>query len=124
MTFEELRSKIHDEGRNQTPFYKDFRSVVAEENKLKCVEMLMEHFECGFDEARQVIDLIIDGIYPDDTPQYSSPTYSINTPHCPKCGSTAITAGARGVNYLTGFFGASKTVNRCANCGHTWKPKG
>lgn len=44
-------------------------------------------------------------------------------PHCPKCGSTAISTGARGVNYLWGFIGASKTVNRCSNCGYTWKPK-
>lgn len=41
---------------------------------------------------------------------------------CPKCGSTSISTGARGVNYIWGFIGASKTVNRCANCGHTWKP--
>ena len=46
-----------------------------------------------------------------------------NQPHCPKCGSTSISTGARGVNYLWGFIGASKTVNRCSNCGHTWKPK-
>lgn len=45
-----------------------------------------------------------------------------NTPKCPKCGSTTITSGARGVNFTWGFIGASKTVNRCANCGHTWKP--
>jgi len=42
--------------------------------------------------------------------------------HCPKCGSTSITTGARGVNFTFGLIGASKTVNRCANCGHTWKP--
>ncbi|WP_418206056.1 hypothetical protein [Anaerotignum faecicola] len=47
-----------------------------------------------------------------------------NQPRCPKCGSTAISTGARGVNYLWGFIGASKTVNRCSNCGHTWKPRG
>lgn len=47
-----------------------------------------------------------------------------NTPHCPKCGSTQITTGARGVNHFWGFIGASKTVNRCGNCGHTWTPKG
>ena len=45
-----------------------------------------------------------------------------NVPKCPKCGSTSITTGARGVNWMTGFIGASKTVNRCANCGYTWKP--
>lgn len=42
--------------------------------------------------------------------------------HCPKCGSTAITTGARGVNWFWGFIGANKTVNRCGKCGYTWKP--
>lgn len=42
---------------------------------------------------------------------------------CPKCGSTAITTGARGLNGMMGFWGASKTVNRCAKCGNTWTPK-
>lgn len=46
-----------------------------------------------------------------------------STPKCPKCGSTSISTGARGVNWTLGFIGASKTVNRCANCGHMWKPK-
>lgn len=46
-----------------------------------------------------------------------------NEPKCPKCGSTSITTGARGVNLMWGLIGASKTVNRCASCGHTWKPK-
>lgn len=46
-----------------------------------------------------------------------------NTLHCPKCGSTAITTGARGVNWTLGLIGASKTVNRCGKCGHTWQPK-
>lgn len=45
------------------------------------------------------------------------------SPRCPKCGSTAITTGARGVNWTHGLIGASKTVNRCGNCGHTWEPK-
>ena len=43
-------------------------------------------------------------------------------PKCPKCGSTSITAGQRGYKLLTGFLGSNKTVNRCANCGHQWKP--
>lgn len=48
----------------------------------------------------------------------------IPIPTCPRCGSTAISTTARGVNWTWGFAGASKTVNRCGNCGHTWKPKG
>lgn len=46
-----------------------------------------------------------------------------NIPKCPKCGSTAITAGQRGYSIVTGFLGSGQTVNRCANCGHKWKPK-
>lgn len=42
---------------------------------------------------------------------------------CPKCGSTAITTGQRGFSMLTGFWGSSKTVNRCGNCGHVFKPQ-
>lgn len=41
---------------------------------------------------------------------------------CPRCGSTSITTGARGVNWTLGLIGASKTVNRCAKCGHMWTP--
>lgn len=44
-------------------------------------------------------------------------------PSCPKCGSTYITAGARGYSVVSGFVGSGKTVNRCANCGHVWAPK-
>ena len=47
-----------------------------------------------------------------------------NVLRCPKCGSTQITTGARGVNHFWGFIGASKTVDRCGNCGHTWTPRG
>lgn len=47
---------------------------------------------------------------------------SSNTIKCPKCGSTNITAGQRGYSLLTGFIGSGNTVNRCAKCGHKWKP--
>ena len=45
-----------------------------------------------------------------------------NTVKCPKCGSTQITTGQRGYSLITGFLGSNKTVNRCANCGYSWKP--
>ena len=45
-----------------------------------------------------------------------------NTVKCPRCGSTAVTAGRRGYSLISGFIGAGKTVNRCAKCGHKWKP--
>ena len=45
-----------------------------------------------------------------------------NQPKCPRCGSTSITAGQRGYSLMWGFLGSGNTVNRCANCGHKWKP--
>ena len=50
------------------------------------------------------------------------PKEKANALRCPNCGSTAITTGARGVNFTWGLIGASKTVNRCAKCGKTWTP--
>lgn len=54
--------------------------------------------------------------------QSSSTVQNTSQLHCPKCGSTSITTGARGVNWFWGFIGANKTVNRCGKCGYTWKP--
>lgn len=45
-----------------------------------------------------------------------------NLPRCPKCSSTNIATGQRGYSLITGFIGSGKTVNRCTNCGHKWKP--
>ncbi|MCD8299898.1 MAG: zinc-ribbon domain-containing protein [Clostridiales bacterium] len=45
-----------------------------------------------------------------------------NAIRCPRCGYAAITTGTRGYNVATGFVGSGKTVNRCGNCGYTWKP--
>lgn len=53
---------------------------------------------------------------------FNSHHVSALLPRCPKCGSTSISTGARGYSVWTGFIGSGKTVNRCAKCGHTWKP--
>lgn len=47
-----------------------------------------------------------------------------NVPRCPRCNSTSITTGARGYSIISGWFGSGSTVNRCANCGHRWRPRG
>ena len=60
----------------------------------------------------------------EDNPEYHNNDITPLPPKCPRCGSTSITTTARGVNLTWGLLGASKTVNRCANCGHTWRPKG
>ncbi len=54
--------------------------------------------------------------------QENSRAQAANTVKCPRCGSANITAGQRGFSLLTGFVGSGRTVNRCANCGHKWRP--
>ena len=54
--------------------------------------------------------------------QKSSASQTGSMVRCPRCGSPNITAGQRGYSLLTGFVGSGSTVNRCANCGHKWKP--
>ena len=54
--------------------------------------------------------------------QENTRAQAASTVKCPRCGSTNITAGQRGYSLLTGFVGSGRTVNRCANCGHKWKP--
>lgn len=49
--------------------------------------------------------------------------YKSNEIRCPRCGSTAITTGQRGVSLLWGFLGSNKTTNRCGKCGYMWQPK-
>lgn len=57
-------------------------------------------------------------------PERFTPKKENKIPTCPRCGSTYISTGARGVDGFWGFFGASRTVNRCANCGYSWEPRG
>ena len=46
----------------------------------------------------------------------------INKVHCPRCGSTQITTGQTLQRALFGLMYNQITVNRCANCGCTWRP--
>lgn len=78
---------------------------------------------CSYNEAWKLITPF-EQKYRKPKSQQSQQPKTPPVPTCPRCGSTAITAGARGVNGFWGFIGASKTVNRCANCGNTWIPKG
>ena len=72
-------------------------------------------------EAEELLDIIITtGNIPKS---YNSHHRSALLPVCPKCGSTAITTGARGINWTWGLIGASKTVNRCGSCGYSWRPQ-
>ena len=105
-------------------FYKE-----QPDGKVKLISNFMKMTNCGLKDAKDVIDKILETneipkvlILKQQEQVQVSKRESKELIHCPKCDSTAITTGARGVNNFWGLLGASKTVNRCGNCGYTWKP--
>lgn len=92
MTSQDLMDKLSDDTIARSEFYKEFSKVGETKNKLKCIELLMKHYNCGFDEAREVMDFILDGKplpNPDLTPQQIAQAQDwLNKVHCPYCNST------------------------------------
>jgi hypothetical protein len=96
MTSQDLMNKLSDDTIARSEFYKEFSKVGETKNKLKCIELLMKHYNCGFDEAREVMDFILDGKplpNPDLTPQQIAQANAqaqdwLNKVHCPYCNST------------------------------------
>lgn len=96
MTSQDLMNKLSDDIITRSEFYKKFSKVGEIKNKLKCIELLMEHYNCEFDEAREVMDFVLDGKplpNPDLTPQQIAQANAqaqdwLNKVHCPYCNST------------------------------------
>lgn len=125
MDFNSLMSKVCDEYDQRSEFMKKFEDALAAKDKLKIVNMLVEKYNCGFDEARMVADYFIDGTLPQKNVNNNSGSSNINKPKCPTCGSTNITKiGTFNRMMSTGLFGLAsgkigKTM-RCKNCGYTF----
>lgn len=132
MTPNELMNKIGEEADKQTIFYKQISDMAETKNKLKCIEMLIEKFNCDFDSARIVMDFVIDG-----TPLPSTLSEAeiiranaeareaLNKPKCITCGSAnivKISATSKVVNVaMFGLFGNKrKKTFHCKNCGYEW----
>lgn len=133
MTSQDLMDKLSDDTIARSEFYKEFSKVGETKNKLKCIELLMKHYNCGFDEAREVMDFILDGKplpNPDLTPQQIAQANVqaqelLNKPKCPTCGSTNIKkmGGIERGASIAAFGIFSKKINKtfkCCNCGYTW----
>lgn len=129
MTSQDLMDKLSDDTIARSEFYKEFSKVGETKNKLKCIELLMKHYNCGFDEAREVMDFILDGKplpNPDLTPQQIAQVNAqaqdwLNKVHCPYCNSTNCKK-ISGVSKATsvamfGIFSQKvKKQWRCNNC--------
>lgn len=133
MTSQDLMDKLSDDIITRSEFYKEFSKVGETKNKLKCIELLMEHYNCGFDEAREVMDFVLDGKplpNPNLTPQQIAQANAqaqelLNKPKCPTCGSTNIKkiGGIERGASIAAFGIFSKKINKtfkCNNCGYTW----
>lgn len=133
MTSQDLMNKLSDDIITRSEFYKEFSKVGETKNKLKCIELLMEHYNCEFDEAREVMDFVLDGKplpNPNLTPQQIAQANAqaqewLNKPKCPTCGSTNIKkiGGIERGASIAAFGIFSKKINKtfkCNNCGYTW----
>jgi len=104
----------------------DLSSILQiSDNAMLGVRAIREKYKynISFEDAKTLYDLINKT---KKIPETHSCAAMITPPQpkCPKCKSTAITAGQKGYSIVTGFLGSGNTMNRCSNCGHKWKPKG
>lgn len=83
--------------------------------KIQQIKEIHDLTNCGLTIAKNIVEKY-------NFPKIQENDETNNKLKCPKCKSTSIATSARGINWTWGLIGASKTVNRCANCGHTWKP--
>lgn len=124
MTAYELMGKIVEESDKGTEFYKELSKTTDTKDKLKCIQMLMEHFDCGFDEARIVMDNVLnrEPVLPDPDPiQEAKAAESMRKVTCPYCGSVNVKKVSTISRMASvGFFGlSSKKVGKqwhCNNC--------
>lgn len=128
MTPHQLMAKIVDEALIPTDFYKKLSATVDTKDKLKSIEMLMEHFNCDFDEARVVIDCTLnkEPVPVDMDPQQQErvnyeASEAMRKVTCPYCGSVNVKKVSTISRMASvSFFGlGSKKVGKqwhCNNC--------
>lgn len=124
MTSYELMGKIVEESDKGTEFYKELSATTDTKDKLKCIQMLMEHFDCGFDEARIVMDNVLnrEPVLPDPDPILEAKAAeSMRKVTCPYCGSVNVKKVSTISRMASvSFFGlGSKKVGKqwhCNNC--------
>lgn len=123
---------IDNEYMKKTDFSKKFDNCIGKKDKLQAITLLVEKYNCDFDDARMVCDFYIDGIpLPSDlSPQQqaynnAAARESLNKPHCPTCNSTNIKKisglSKAGSVAMFGIFSQKvKKQMHCNNCGYEW----
>lgn len=123
---------IDNEYMKKTDFSKKFDNCIGKKDKLQAITLLVEKYNCDFDDARMVCDFYIDGIpLPSDLSSqqqaYNNAVAreSLNKPHCPTCNSTNIKKisglSKAGSVAMFGIFSQKvKKQMHCNNCGYEW----
>lgn len=109
-------------------FDKQYFVTVSEEN---CISTIPLQCKCGNKSENPIVKK------PPDIKPPSRPTPVSTEIHCPKCGSTQITANKKGfglgkaaaggillgpVGLMGGLLGSNKVILTCLKCGHQFKP--
>ena len=122
--------KINGQTIQSQDIYRQYRDGLNAERSISFViEKTGANYEDASDVVKDVIEFYKEQRAPSkvvENPEFRAVREYNPEPsslRCPRCSSSAITTGPRGVNWISGFIGASTTVNRCGNCGHTWKPR-
>lgn len=132
MNYNMITDKICAEAILQTQFYSKLNIYAKKKDKLNFIKLLIEKYNCEFDDARIVCDYFIDGTPLPSTLSKERQEYNnavaqdwLNKPKCPTCGSENIkkvSSTAKVAGALTfGLF--SKTARSqfcCKNCGYKW----
>lgn len=106
-----------------TELFKKLLENTELKNQIEVMQFLIANTDCEFQTAKATVNKIVETKkIPQVLTLQPKPKEDLNKVKCPKCGSTNITAGQRGYSLVWGFAGSGSTVNRCANCGHKWKP--
>ena len=123
---------IDNEYMKKTDFSKKFDNCIGKKDKLQAITLLVEKYNCDFDDARMVCDFYIDGIpLPSDlSPQEQAYNNTVaqewlNKPKCPTCNSTNIKKisglSKAGSVAMFGIFSQKvKKQMHCNNCGYEW----
>lgn len=130
MTPNELMDKICNEADNQTSFYKELSDVAEKKDKLKYLNLLIEHFNCDYDCADKVIKFVFDNepLPCTLTPQEIAHNNQVaadwfNKPKCPICGSTNLSkiSMMKKATKIAAFgifgMGDNGKTWKCNNCG-------
>ncbi len=132
MNFNTMMNNISNEYSNKTEFSNQFDLACASGDKLKVINLLVERYNCDFDNACIVCEHFIDGTpLPSDlSPQQQDYNRQIaqdwtNKPQCPTCGSQNIekisfTKKAFGGAMFGLFSSDVRNTMHCKNCGYKW----